>query len=62
MKKFKYILKLYYAINYIIVKIHNNCIFKKNKTNSQSWCKKSKRQIFGDGGVVITLSFDSWVL
>jgi hypothetical protein len=24
MKKIKYILKLYYVINYIVVKIHNN--------------------------------------
>jgi hypothetical protein len=52
MKKIKYILKLHYVINHIIIKIHNNCNFDLNRMSGQSWCKKSKQQIFGDGGSI----------
>jgi hypothetical protein len=38
----KYILKLYYVINNIIVKIYNNYKFVLNKTSGQSLCKKVK--------------------
>jgi hypothetical protein len=49
--KIKYIFKLYYVMNYIIVKIYNNCK-KLNKTGDQSWCKKSKQHIFEDRGSI----------
>jgi hypothetical protein len=38
----KYIVKLHYVINHIIVKIHNNYKFCLNKRNGQSLCKKIK--------------------
>jgi hypothetical protein len=55
MKKIKYIPKLYYVINYIIVKIHNNYNFLIRRMDKVD-VKKSNRQIFGDGGSTTSLS------
>jgi hypothetical protein len=47
-EKIKYIIKIYYIINYTLVKIINNFDFF-NKTSGQSYVKKIKYQIFRDG-------------